>query len=119
MTSILGELRLGSFHDMVGGESKFLLQHFQRCGSPECLHSENRAVNAHVAAPSEGGCLLHRYASLDSWGQYCLPVVFALSFEELPGRHADNACANPLLGELLVSLDTQGDFASGRHEEYL
>src|SRR5215469_4773546 len=104
---------------MIGGKSKFFLEHFQRRGCSECLHAENRSVNAHVAAPSEGGCLLHRYASLDGWGQNGAAVFFALPLEQFPRRHADNARANTLLGELLVSLNTQGDFAPGRHEQYL
>src|SRR5258708_35950683 len=119
MTSILGELRLGSFHNVVGGESKFFLQHFQRRRSSECLHSEDRSVNARVAAPSERGCLLHRHARLDSRGQHRSPVFFALSLKKLPGRHTHNACANPLPGQLLVGLYAQRQLATRRHEQYI
>src|ERR1700688_3504820 len=54
----LSKLRLRGLDHVAGAESEFLLQHFQRCRSAECLHSENHSVQARVPSPSQCGGLL-------------------------------------------------------------
>ena len=80
------------------------------------MHSDHFAGWSDVLRPAECRRRLHRYSCFHRWRQDLFPVIVALLFKNIPRWHADHARLDSFCLELLVGSHTQGNFASGSHQ---
>lgn len=98
---------------LLGREAELFLERLQGGGGPEGVHADTLARRPHVAAPAEGGGLLHRDPGGDVGRDHAVAVRLVLSLEELPARHAHHPCPDALRAEFLVRVDAERHLATG------
>src|SRR5713226_7585640 len=108
----LSQQLLGSRDDFIRGEAKLFQEIFERGRRAEGAHAEYFTLRADVAVPAEDGAHFDGNARGNGGGENGFAVSGVLLFEELPGRHADDAGLDAVGSKFLFGDDNVLDFGA-------
>ena len=100
-----------------GSKPNFCCSAFSGAEAPNVVMAMIRPLWTDIALPSNRRRLFDRDPRRDGGRQNGVAVFLRLLVEQLPAGHADDAAANALRREVLVSGDAEVHFAAGRQQQ--
>ena len=103
--------------DVFGSDAKISENVGARRGSAEVRDADDHPFVTSPAMPADRRRGLHRDALLDALGQDAFTVSLVLGLEQIPARHADDACLHSVALQPVLCLHAELNFGAATDED--